>query len=158
MLYTYVLHYIFSMLYSCVILLCMCIYIYIHVCVYVCVYIYIHIHTYTCVYMYVCIYIYIYMYMYVCMYVCMYIYIYIYIYIHVIPSRPQNPADLAAGGFLWVFRDVVFRDVGFDNNSLKPLTHISFGCEVPTTSVAEGQSTIIFKPHTLKHHIPELPT
>ena len=32
----------------------------------------------------------------------------------------------------WVFRGVVFQDVGFEHNSLKPLTHISFRCEVPT--------------------------
>ena len=32
-----------------------------------------------------------------------------------------------------------------------------FGCEVPTPSAAEGQQSIIFKPHILKHHIPELP-
>ena len=34
------------------------------------------------------------------------------------------------------FRDVVFEDVGFEHNILKPLTHISFfRCEVPKTSV-----------------------
>ena len=26
----------------------------------------------------------------------------------------------------WVIRDVMFQDVGFENNSLQPLTHISF--------------------------------
>ena len=57
-----------------------------------------------------------------------------------------------------MFRDVVFQDVGFQDYSLKPLTHISFSCEVPTPSVFVGQSTIMFKPHILKHHIPELPT
>ena len=57
----------------------------------------------------------------------------------------------------WVFRDVVFQDVGFQTTSFKPLTHISFRCEVPTPSVVEGQSNIMFKPHILKHHIPELP-
>ena len=60
--------------------------------------------------------------------------------------------------FLGVFRDVVFQDVGFENDSFKPLTHISFRCEVPTSSVFEGQSTIMIKPHILKHRIPELPT
>ena len=56
------------------------------------------------------------------------------------------------------FRDVVFQDVGFESNSSKPLAHISFRCEVPTTSVFEGQSSITIKPpHILKHHIPELP-
>ena len=39
----------------------------------------------------------------------------------------------------WVLRDVVFQDVGFENNSFKPLTHISFRCEVPTPSVVEGR-------------------
>ena len=40
--------------------------------------------------------------------------------------------------------------------SSKPLTDISFRCEVLTPSVFEGQSTIIIKPQILKHHIPEL--
>ena len=57
----------------------------------------------------------------------------------------------------WALRDVVFQDVGFEHNSCKPITHISFRYEVPTPSVFEGQSTIIFKPHILKHQIPELP-
>ena len=59
---------------------------------------------------------------------------------------------------VWLFRDVVFQDVGFENNSFKPLTHISFRCEVPTPSVFEGRWTIMIKPHILKHHIPELPS
>ena len=58
---------------------------------------------------------------------------------------------------VWVFRDVVFQDVEFQNTSLKPLNHVSFRCEVPIPSVFEGQSTITFKPHILKFHIPELP-
>ena len=41
--------------------------------------------------------------------------------------------------------------------SFKPLTHISFRCEVPTPSVGEAQSTIVLKSHILKHQIPELP-
>ena len=49
-----------------------------------------------------------------------------------------------------------FRMWGFKIVFLKLLTHISLGCEVPTPSVFEGQSTAIFKPHILKHHIPEL--
>ena len=57
-----------------------------------------------------------------------------------------------------VFRGVVFQDVGFEHNGFKPLTHMSFRCEVPTPSVVEGQQYIGFKPHILKHHIPELPT
>ena len=57
----------------------------------------------------------------------------------------------------WVLRDLVFRDVEFGDDRFRPLTHIRFRCEVPTPSVVEGQSTIIFKPHILKHHIPELP-
>ena len=36
----------------------------------------------------------------------------------------------------WVFRDVVFQDVGSEHNMfIKPLAHISFRCEVPTPSV-----------------------
>ena len=37
------------------------------------------------------------------------------------------------------------------------VAHVSFRCEVPICSIAEGQQTIVFKPHILKHHIPELP-
>ena len=55
-----------------------------------------------------------------------------------------------------VFRDVVFQDVGFERNTVNPLTHISYRCEVPTPSVVEGQSISIFTPPILKHHIPEL--
>ena len=47
--------------------------------------------------------------------------------------------------------------VGLQNTSFKPLTFISLRREVPTPSVFEGQSTIMFKSHILKHHIPELP-
>ena len=54
--------------------------------------------------------------------------------------------------------DVVFQDVGVPLTSFEPLAHISVGCEVPTPSVVESQHTIMFKPHILKHHIPELPT
>ena len=68
-----------------------------------------------------------------------------------LPSPPPRR------GKTWVFRDVVFQDVGFKNNSFKPLANISYRCEVPTPSVVEGQSTIIVKPHILKHHILELP-
>ena len=35
----------------------------------------------------------------------------------------------------WVFGDVAFRMWGFEILFLKPLAHISFGCEVPTPSV-----------------------
>ena len=48
---------------------------------------------------------------------------------------------------------VVFEDVGFESNSLEPLTHISCRCEVPTPSVAEGQPTVIINPPILKHFI-----
>ena len=63
-----------------------------------------------------------------------------------------------SGSQCWVFRDVVFQDVGFQTTIFAPLTHISFMCEAPTSSVVEGQQSIIFKPRILKHHIPELPT
>ena len=53
-------------------------------------------------------------------------------------------------------RDVVLQDVVFQNASLKPFTHISFRCDVPIPSLVKGQPTIMFKPHILKHHIPEL--
>ena len=55
-------------------------------------------------------------------------------------------------------RDVVFQDAGFRTTGLRPLPHISFRCEVPTPSAVEGQSTVVFEPHILQHHIPELPT
>ena len=58
----------------------------------------------------------------------------------------------------WVFSDLAFQDVGFQNASFKTLTHISFRCEVPTPLVVESQSNIIFKPNIPKHHIPELPS
>ena len=34
---------------------------------------------------------------------------------------------------------------------------ISLRCEVPTPPVCEGQSTATFKPHNIKHRIPEAP-
>ena len=67
--------------------------------------------------------------------------------------RPLRRCRRRAPAQVWVFRDVAF-----ENNSLKPLTHISFRCEVPTASVFEGHYTIIIKPRILKHRIPELPT
>ena len=70
--------------------------------------------------------------------------------------RRRTPADLPPPSH-WVLRDVVFQDVGFQTISLKSLSHISFRCEVPTPSVVEGQSTIMFRPQSLKHHIPEFP-
>ena len=122
------------------------------------------------------------MYIYIYIYTCVYIYIYIYIYYSITCLRVCArscvflfdvccmlfvlccvccaPACLAApadADTLWVFRDVVFQDVRLDMIVLKPLTHIRFRCEVPTPSVFEGQSTIMFKPHILKHRIPELP-
>ena len=76
----------------------------------------------------------------------------------IVPRASRAPSLRIRGPICWVFRDVAFQDVGFENNSLKPLTDIiSCRCEVPTPSVVEGQSTIMFKPHILKHHIPELP-
>ena len=52
--------------------------------------------------------------------------------------------------FICVFRDVVFQAVGFEHNTDKPLTHISFRCEVPTPSVFEGQETITVSFHNFK--------
>ena len=71
-------------------------------------------------------------------------------------SNSQRRSFWAAPPLL--FRDVAFQDVGFQQTFVTPLTPIRFRCEVPTPSVVEGQQTIIFKPHILKHHIPELPT
>ena len=53
-----------------------------------------------------------------------------------------------------------FRMWGFNILCVKPLTHIisALGVKFSYTYSFEGQSTIIFKPHILKHHIPELPT
>ena len=45
------------------------------------------------------------------------------------------PPEIASTRTLaWVFRDVTFRDVGFQHTIFTPLTHISFRCEVPTPS------------------------
>ena len=85
-------------------------------------------------YMYVCMYIYIYIYMYVRIHVCasiylsiythVYTYIYIYIYIYLLMyascSWPSERALAASGGgpaASGEFRDVVFEDVAFDNDS-----------------------------------------
>jgi hypothetical protein len=57
--------------------LCICIYIYEYMSVYVCIYLYIYIHT--CI----CIYIYIYTYTYICIYTNIYIYICIYSFINI---------------------------------------------------------------------------
>ena len=69
-------------------------------------------------------------------------------------------ADVCVRGSLsevWVFRDVVFQDLGPQTTSCKPFTQISPRCEVRTPSVVEGRHTIMFKPQILEHHIPELP-
>ena len=68
----------------------------------------------------------------------MYTYIYIYIHTYI----PLDGGRLSAADS-WAFRDVVFEDVGFENNRFKA-THpcnISFRCEVRTPSVFEGQQT-----------------
>ena len=54
-------------------------------------------------------------------------------------GRALRKGEAGRREIFWVFRDVVFQDVGFENYSFKPLTHISFRCEVPTPSVVEGQ-------------------
>ena len=41
----------------------------------------------------------------------------------------------------------MFQDVGLQNASFKPLTHISFSCEVPTPSDFEGQTPHSETPH-----------
>ena len=91
-----------------------------------------------------------------------YTYIYIYIYAY---SRGGAAAALRGQRYRAVLgRELMvgcsgmwcFRMWGF-NMCSKPLTHISFRCEVLTPSVVEGQSTIMCRPHILKPHIPELP-
>ena len=47
---------------------------------------------------------------------------------------------------IWVFRDVVFQDVGFQTNKLKPLTQISFRWEVPTPSVLRVNQLLCSNP------------
>ena len=68
---------------------------------------YIYIYIYSCV----CIYVYLYI-LHVCVYICVYIYIYICVHTH--PQVGVSTVD-------WVFRHVVFQDVGFETNSFKPL-------------------------------------
>ena len=64
-----------------------CMYIYIHICIYIyvcihiCIYIYVYIHMYIYICIYTYMYIYMYMYIYICVYVCIYIYMYMYTYI-----------------------------------------------------------------------------
>ena len=64
------------------------------------------------------------------------------------PCPKSGPPKVGQKPVTWVFRDVRF----------KPLTHISFRCEVPTHSVDEGQQTTIIKRRILKHHIPAHPS
>ena len=76
-----------------------------------------------------------------------------------VPSRPGPSLGRRMRRAIWVFTDVVFQDVGFQTISLKPLTHISIRCEVPTPSVFGGSiNHDVQTPNILKHHIPELPS
>ena len=55
------------------------------------------------------------------------------------------------------FRDVVFQDMGFENNSLSTLKNWRCGDFTPKADMGEGFKTSMLKPHILKHHIPEHP-
>ena len=57
----------------------------------------------------------------------------------------------------WVLRDVVFQDVGFENNCFKPLTHISVRCEVTHLQWLRVNKLSLSNPILLKPHIPEFP-
>ena len=67
------------------------------------------------------------------------------------PGKSKNHLKFGCSG-MWCLRMW-----GLKTLFLKPLTLISFRCEVPAPSVVEGQQTTIFKSSILKHHIPELP-
>ena len=47
----------------------------------------------------------------------------------VCPTPPSSATRWGADN--WMFMDVVFQDVGFQNASLKPLTHVSLGVKSP---------------------------
>ena len=71
------------------------------------------------------------------MYAYMYVYIYIYIYTHTCGLALLSAATCTI---------------------FKTPNHIGIRCEVPTSSVLRVSQLIVsFKPHILKHHIPELP-
>ena len=55
------------------------------------------------------------------------------------------------------FRDVVFEDVGFDEHCFLALENRRCGDFTPKADMGEGLTTMMFKPHILKHHIPEHP-
>ena len=57
----------------------------------------------------------------------------------------------------WVFRDLVFEDVGFQADSLLTLKKQRCGDFTPRAYMGEGFYTSMSKPHILKHHIPEHP-
>ena len=71
----------------------------------------------------------------------------------IVPRPDRSNRDLIGRSDMWCFRMW-----GSKLLYSRPLTHISFRCEVPTPSIVEGRSTTIVEPHILKHHIPELPT
>ena len=86
---------------------------------------------------------------YLSIYISIYIYICIYIYIYTCIEREicGNSTNHASSS------NNEYNNNNNNNNnqntSLKPLTHISFGCEVPTPSIVEGQHAVIFAPRTL---------
>ena len=55
------------------------------------------------------------------------------------------------------FRDVVFKDVGLEHDSLLTLNNWRCGEFTSKADMGEGCKIVMFKPHILKHHIPEHP-
>ena len=74
------------------------------------------------------------------------------------PGRGRGPAARTKIGHAWEFRDVVFEDVGFEHHSLLTLSNWRCGDFTPKADMGEGFKASFFKPHILKHHIPEHPT
>ena len=65
----------------------------------------------------------------------------------------------AAACSSWVFRDMVFQDVGFENNCcINPSPISVLGMKSPHLQLLRVDKLALFKPHILKHHIPELST
>jgi hypothetical protein len=68
-------------------IVCIHIYVYKDVCIYICIYIYIYIHMYIYMYIYICIYIYIYIYIYLHKYIYIYKYMYKHHYQDLLPNN-----------------------------------------------------------------------
>ena len=68
-------------------------------------------------------------------------------------ARPPRPA----GAVPWVFRDVVFQDLGLQNTGWKPSPISVLGVKSPHLQFW-GPINYYVQTHILKHHIPELPS